>query len=341
MDPGVTAMETILVLLHTESDGTLARSALETLGLARALGMPFSVGLAGAELKAAADSIAACGATRFIGVAGVEFAPSRYSTDAAAAEALARAAGGTVILAPATSRWNRVIPGVAHRLGGRADTHATGVSAADGSLRVTRWYYRQRMEAVIERAHRPWAILVEGGCGEALTGAAGAASVETIAVEAHSRTEVSGLQSPKAGQQTIRPDAELLFVTGAGWSKNQADGKPHVEQAESLILGFLDATQASLGSSKSLVDLSGEGQAVLGFLSHLNQIGQTGATPRHRKGLATCCHGEEPHVVGWRFVTERRAVNLDANCGWARGKADVVYVADAFEVMAQVNALLR
>ena len=75
-------------------------------------------------------------------------------------------------------------------------------------------------------------------------------------------------------------------------------------------------------------------------MSHMNQVGQTGATPRHPKGLSTCCHGEEPHVVGWRFVNERRAINLDANCGWARGKADVVYVADAFEVMTKLNALV-
>jgi electron transfer flavoprotein alpha subunit len=33
-------------------------------------------------------------------------------------------------------------------------------------------------------------------------------------------------------------------------------------------------------------------------------------------------------------------VNLDAGCGWARGKADVLYVADAFAVMEKVNALL-
>ena len=113
-----------------------------------------------------------------------------------------------------------------------------------------------------------------------------------------------------------------------------------MEEAAALILDFLRKTQSSLGSSKSLVDLGGEGQAVLPFLSHLNQVGQTGSTPRHPKGLATCCHGEEPHVVGWRFVTERRAVNLDPNCGWARGKADVLYVADAFEVMRKVNELL-
>ena len=141
-------------------------------------------------------------------------------------------------------------------------------------------------------------------------------------------------------QQTIRPDAELLFVAGAGWTKKQPDGQMHIAEAEKLILAFLDLSEASLGSSKSLVDLNGEGQAVLPFLTHLNQIGQTGSTPRHDKGLSTCCHGEEPHTVGWRFINERRAISLDSNCGWARGKADVLYVADAFQVMAKVNELL-
>jgi electron transfer flavoprotein alpha subunit len=219
----------------------------------------------------------------------------------------------------------------------------TGISAASGTLSVTRWYYRQRMEAVIERTQRPWVIALESGCAAAWQGDAGTATVENVAVtlpEAAKRTTVTGVHSPSAGQQTIRPDAKLLFVAGAGWTKKQPDGQSHVPAAEKLILDFLKLTQASLGSSKSLVDLSGEGQAVLPFMSHLNQIGQTGSTPRHPKGLSTCCHGEEPHTVGWRFVNERRAVNLDANCGWARGKADVLYVADAFEVMGKVNALL-
>jgi electron transfer flavoprotein alpha subunit len=88
------------------------------------------------------------------------------------------------------------------------------------------------------------------------------------------------------------------------------------------------------------VDQGGECQSVLPFLTHMNQIGQTGATPRHAKGLSTCCHGEEPHVVGWRFIGERRAISLDPNCGWTRGKADVVYVADAFPVIAKLNELL-
>ncbi|MEO0017878.1 MAG: hypothetical protein RLZZ522_1161, partial [Verrucomicrobiota bacterium] len=141
-------------------------------------------------------------------------------------------------------------------------------------------------------------------------------------------------------QQTIRPDADLLFVTGAGWTKKQADGQVKTAEAETIILDFLRLSRSSLGSTKSLVDLGGEGVAVLPFLSHLNQVGQTGSTPRHAKGLSTCCHGEEPHTVGWRFIGERRAISLDANCGWARGKADILYVADAFAVMKKVNELL-
>ena len=336
-------METVLVLMHAEADGSLAKSALEVLGATKSLGGTFVVGLIGANAQPAANAIASCGAAKFLGVSGTEFSQARYGTDAAAAEAICRAAKATVVIAPATSRWNRVLAGVAHRLGGRVDTHVTGISAAGGALSVTRWYYRQRMEAVLQRTQRPWFIALESGCGEAWKGSAGTATVETVAVtlgDAAKRTTVTGVKAPAADQQTIRPDAKVLFVAGAGWTKKQADGKTHTDEAGEIILKFLGLTKASLGSSKSLVDLSGEGQSVLPFMSHLNQVGQTGATPRHPKGLSTCCHGEEPHAVGWRFISERRAVNLDPNCGWARGKADVLYVADAFEVMRKVNALL-
>jgi electron transfer flavoprotein alpha subunit len=221
------------------------------------------------------------------------------------------------------------------------DTHATALEERNGVPAVTRWFYRQRMEAVLTRAQRPWIVLLDAGCVAAWRGAAGTATVEEVGVETPAtRTVVTGYRAPQTDEQTIRPDAKILFVAGAGWTKKQGDGAVHSAEAEQLILGFLRKTQASLGGSKSLVDLSGEGEAVLRFMTHMNQIGQTGSTPRHAKGLSTCCHGEEPHAVGWRFVEQRRAINLDANCGWARGKADVVYVADAFEVMRHVNAML-
>ncbi len=334
-------MDTLLLLTHSEPDGSLPRAALEALAAAKVLGAPIVAGVFGGTVGQAAASLAGTGVAKVLTASGAAFAQPRYATDAAAAAALAKASGASVIVAPATSRMARVAAGVAQRLSGRIDTHVTQL-VNEGGPAAIRWYYRQRIEAKLRRKERPWVLLVDPGAYGAVKPEGGAApAVEAVEVAAPAvRTTVAGVRAPSSGEQTIRPDAKLLFVAGAGWTKKQADGKPHPEQAEQLILAFLRASGASLGSSKSLVDQAGEGQKVFEFMSHLNQVGQTGATPRHPKGLSTCCHGEEPHVVGWRFIRERRAVNLDPNCGWARGKADVVYVADAFQVMEKVNALL-
>ncbi len=332
-------MEKILVLIHPDETGAaLPKTAFEAIGAALevAAGSQIAIGIIGDNVQPVADSVAASGA-RVLAVSGPDFAQSRYSTDAAAAEALCRATEATMIIAPSTSRLARVLPGVAHRLNGAAETHVTAINP---DLTVSRWFYRQRIEAVLSRTARPWMLLLESGTHSAWQGAPGSATVESIPVTTNTRTTFTGFRTPKQDQQTIRPDAKLLFVAGAGWTKKQSDGQTHVADAEVLIKGFLKESGASLGSSKSLVDQSSENQAVLTFLTHLNQVGQTGSTPRHPKGLSTCCHGEEPHVVGWRFISERRAINLDANCGWARGKADVVYVADAFKVIEKLNALL-
>jgi electron transfer flavoprotein alpha subunit len=338
-------MESILVLTHADESGsTLTRASLEavTAGkeLAARLSASLTIGIVAVDAAAAATSLFAVGA-RLLAVSGEAFAQARYTTDAAACEALCRAAGATIVLAPATSRFARVAAGVAHRLGGFIDTHITALGGTE-TVEATRWFYRQRVEAVLSREARPWFLLLDAGTHAAFAGEPGTASVEQIAVELPPiRTTVSGFRAPAQDAQTIRPDAKMLLVAGAGWTKKQPDGQLHATEAGELILNFLRQTSSSLGSSKSLVDQGGEGNSVLPFLTHMNQIGQTGSTPRHAKGLSTCCHGEEPHVVGWRFIADRRAISLDPNCGWARGKADVVYVADAFPVMAKVNALLE
>jgi electron transfer flavoprotein alpha subunit len=338
----------ILFLAHPDESGnTLPKLTYEALGAAVALAHQTNavllVGLLGEHTRPLANVFAKVPATKILAVSGPDFASPRSASDAQAALAICHAAYPDLILAPATSRFLRSLPVLAHRLHGRVDTHVTSLQLVDGALLATRWFYRQRLEAVFSRDERPWIVLLDSGCHEPWRAEPGNVVVDEvpIALSAQAkRTTVTGIRAPQTDAQTIRPDAALLFVAGAGWTKKQPDGQVHAKQAEQLILEFLRNSGASLGGSKSLVDQSGENQAVLGFMTHLNQVGQTGATPRHPKGLSTCCHGEEPHVVGWRFINERRAINLDPNCGWARGKADVLYVADAFAVMAKVNELL-
>ena len=345
-------MESILVLTHADETGTaLSKGSLEAITAGKELAACLSAPLAIGIVAAHPDPLAKGLPFTTFAVSGGAFAQPCYASDAAAYEALCRAAQPTIIFAPQSSRFARVMAGVAHRLGGLIDTHITAIAGAKSdpssilaSIEATRWFYRQRIEAVVTRASRPWFLLLDAGTHAAYTADAAPSQPDQIFVAVElppPRTTVTGLRAPKQDEQTIRPDAKLLFVAGAGWTKKQPDGQVHIEEAGQLILNFLRVSGASLGSSKSLVDQGGEGNSVLPFLTHMNQVGQTGATPRHPKGLSTCCHGEEPHVVGWRFIAERRAISLDPNCGWTRGKADVVYVADAFAVMAKVNNLLK
>jgi electron transfer flavoprotein alpha subunit len=341
-------METILFLAHTEDDGSLTRAALETLtGVVqlhgKMSGARFVAGFIGGDVSAAVAAASGCGAAAFYAVSGPDFAMSRYASDTAALSAICRESGATIVVTPATSRFNRAIPGVAQRLSGRIDTHVGGFSVDGAELRIQRGYYRQRMIATLTRTARPWFLTVDSGLFGKWEGAPVTVQLETLSVtigDELRKTTVVGYKAPLASAQTIRPDAKLLFVAGVGWTKKQADGQVHLEEAAKIIMGLLDKASASLGSSKSLVDQSSEGHNVFSFMSHLNQVGQTGATPRHPKGLSACCHGEEPHVVGWRFIGERRAINLDPNCGWAQGKTDVLYVADAFALVAKVSELL-
>lgn len=338
-------MESILVLTHANETGAaLNRASLEAVtagvSLATQLAASLTIGIVTVNATTAASALASTGA-RLLVVSGEAFSEPRYATDAAACEALCRAANATIILVPGDARFARVAAGVAHRLGGQIDTHITSLSTSN-TIEATRWFYRQRIEAVLTRNARPWFLLLDPGTHAAFAAEPATASVEPIAVALPPiRTSVTGLVTQSKNEQTIRPDARLLLVAGAGWTKKQPDGQTHAAEAGNLILGFLHATHASLGSSKSLVDQGGDGQPVLPFLTHMNQVGQTGSTPRHAKGLSTCCHGEEPHVVGWRFIGQRRAISLDPNCGWTRGKADVVYIADAFQVIAKLNVLLE
>ena len=263
-----------------------------------------------------------------------------FAQDVPALAETIKASGAELVLLPGNSRAKRSAAAAAMRAGAEIDTNVVDLELADGKPVARRWVYRQRIFTTFSREARPWVIVTDPSLFGEICAKVGAEAVPFAAASGATRTTVNGVENAgTGGESTIKPDAKLLFVAGAGWTKKQADGALHFDEAAETITGFLGRSGASLGSSKSLVDMP-EAAAAFKFMSHMNQVGQTGSTPRHAKGLSTCCHGEEPHVVGWRFVNERRAVNLDANCGWAQGKADVVYVADAFAVMKKVNELL-
>src|ERR1019366_4373873 len=96
---GVSTMETILVLTHVDDSGAaLTKASLEavTAGLELSLqtASPLAIGILGRDAEAAANAVATTGA-RLLVVSGEAFAQARYATDAAACEALCRAANAS------------------------------------------------------------------------------------------------------------------------------------------------------------------------------------------------------------------------------------------------------
>jgi electron transfer flavoprotein alpha subunit len=143
-------MDPILLVSHVDPDGSLPKAALEALGAAKALGGPVTAALFGPSVEKAAAALAGTGVAKVLAAEDAALAQPRYATDAAAAAALAKASGASIVVAPATSRMARVMPGVAQRLQGRVDTHVTQLSNEGGATAV-RWYYRQRIEAKLRR----------------------------------------------------------------------------------------------------------------------------------------------------------------------------------------------
>src|SRR5215469_10277413 len=179
-------MESILILTHTDESGSaLTRASLEAVAagkdLAEKLCATLNIGIIAVDPAKAASDLANA-SPRILTVSGEAFAQARYATDAAASEALCRAAQATLVLAPASSRFARVAAGVAHRLGGVIDTHITSIAGAD-SIQASRWFYRQRIEAVFSREQRPWFLLLDPGTCAPFAGEPAATSVEQVGVE--------------------------------------------------------------------------------------------------------------------------------------------------------------
>ena len=174
-----------------------------------------------------------------LAVSGEAFAQARYATDAAACEALCRAAhathrAGAVQFAFRARRGGRRAPaGRRHRYphhGHRRD--ADSIEARAGSIASASKPYSARET-------RPWFLLLDAGtCAPFAGGSAHRQAWNRSPwILPAMRTTVQRLpHCPRSDAQTIRPDAKLLFVAGAGWTKKQPDGQVHADEAAQLIL---------------------------------------------------------------------------------------------------------
>ncbi len=241
---GSRVMESILVLTHADESGAaLSKGSLEAvtagMELAARLGAELTIGIVAKHATKPAAQVAGA-AKRLLAVQGEAFAQARFASDAAACEALCRAAQATLVIAPESSRFARVMAAVAHRVSGVIDTH---IATLAHTLRRSAERKRLKRRGGFTGSALRRSLTAKSGRGSCcwmrartrLMRAMGQqAQPDEIAITAElpeMRTQVTGFRAPKQGEQTIRPDAKLLFVAGAGWTKKQPDGQIHVARS--------------------------------------------------------------------------------------------------------------
>ena len=120
-------MQSILVLTHADETGSaLTKASLEAVtagvDLAARLGAELAIGIVAKHASHAAAQVAGA-ANRLLAVQGEAFAQARFASDAAACTEICRAAMPTIVVAPDSSRFARVMAVVA-RSHGRRHRHA-------------------------------------------------------------------------------------------------------------------------------------------------------------------------------------------------------------------------
>src|SRR5215469_6810570 len=101
--------------------------------------------------------------------------------------------------------------------------------------------------------------------------------------------------------------ARLLFVAGAGWTGNTPAAEPMCPKPNFFSRILCAIPPPFLSGSKSLDDQSRENRRIFAFIAQLRQVGETGFhTAASERSFYLCCHGEEPHLLGWRFIAPER-----------------------------------
>jgi electron transfer flavoprotein alpha subunit len=310
-------MSRTIVVFAEQRAGTLKRSVLELIGLARDLAGEgaVEVALLGRGVSPLAEDLARYGArVHHFDDATLEHAhPESY---VAQLHALYRQLEPQAFLFSASAMGRDLAP----RLAARAQTaflaECLELEAAGSDFEARKSMYGGKIFATIRtKGGGPLVATVKPGAHPAAEPAAGG-SVQSaeVAAPAALRAKVVALHREERETVDIQ-EAEIIVSGGRGLK-----GPENFHLIESLAKAFGGAP----GASRAVVDA--------GWVPHHYQVGQTGVTVSPKLYVAVGISGAIQHLAGMRTSGCIVAINKDAEAPIFKS-ADVGLVGDAFEIL--------
>jgi electron transfer flavoprotein alpha subunit len=283
--------------------------------LADATGGDLHVAVVGGDTESFAETLNRDGVDAIHTVSeGEEFNHDVY---AQAVEALHAEVDPEILVMPNSVNGLDYAPAVANSLDLPLATDAVDL-AYDGGLTVTREMYGSKVETTIDVGGDQQAVTIRGAEWPAAEGVGDAEVSEfDVDTDTDSGSTVTGFEEVGGGDVDIS-EADFIVSIGRG-----------IEEEENLdlIRDLVDATDATLASSRPIVDS--------GWLPKNRQVGQSGKVVTPTVYLAIGISGAVQHVAGMKGADNIIAVNTDPNAP-IFDIADYAIVGDLFEVVPEL-----
>ena len=259
-------------------------------------------------------------------VVGEDVPLDKFLSDPAvdAVEALAREAGPSLVLCPASNAGKDLAARVAVRLGAGIITEATDISATDGAVAVQSPKFGGTVVSTVGFKNSEYGVVVCRPNSFAARKQPGKGEVKQAAAP-------SGKTYPAAIVEAVAQEAGKLGVDEASVVVSGGRGLGGPEHFD-IIEQLADALGGAVGASRAVVDA--------GWISHGHQVGQTGKTVSPQLYVAVGISGAIQHKVGMRSSGLIVAINKDPNAPIFEF-CDFGVVGDLFQVVPALTALVK
>jgi electron transfer flavoprotein alpha subunit len=318
----------ILVLVEHEQ-GAPAELSLEPLTLGRRLagelGVPLEAVLVGAAGPGTAEQLGAYGVSRahvMVDERLADYAPAAWAQGLVE---VTEASNAGIVLASGTDRGQELLAHAAARLEAPLAANCIAVETGDPLVVVRqRWGGSLLEEARLSGPTKLLTLVPRVLAAEPATDGRPAELVErrsALSVE-HFKARVVRREEPESGK-VLLTDARV--VVGGGRGVGSAEGFAALEELAQLLGG-------AVGGSRVVTNL--------GWRSHADQIGQTGARIAPELYIACGISGAIQHMIGCKGAKRILAINKDRNAPMV-SRADYAVIGDLQEIIPALVAELQ